>query len=153
VVYRDWREIAELIDALCRHRVHVEQWLPKAGFDNRTFDLRVVVIAGRACHTVARLSRSPMTNLHLLNERGDEDAVRERVGRAAWDAAMLDCERAMECFPESLYAGIDLLFTSDYRRQAVIEVNAFGDLLPGVFWQGQETYAAELRAMVGAVTR
>jgi hypothetical protein len=152
-VYRDWREIAELIDALCRHRVHVEQWLPKAGFDNRTFDLRVVVIAGRACHTVARLSRSPMTNLHLLNERGDEDAVRERVGRSAWDAAMLDCERAMECFPESLYAGVDLLFTPDFRRRAVIEVNAFGDLLPGVFWQGQETYAAELRAMVGAVTR
>jgi hypothetical protein len=143
-VYRDWREIAELIDALCRHRVHVEQWLPKAGFDNRTFDLRVVVIAGRACHTVARLSQSPMTNLHLLNERGDEDAVRERVGRAAWDAAMRNCELAMECFPGSLYAGVDLLFTPDYRRQVVIEVNAFGDLLPGVFWQGLETYAAEL---------
>jgi len=143
-VYRDWREIADLIDALCRHRVHVEQWLPKAGFDNRTFDLRVVVIAGRACHTVARLSRSPMTNLHLLNERGDEDAVREKVGRAAWDAAMRNCELAMECFPGSLYAGIDLLFTPDYRRQVVLEVNAFGDLLPGVFWQGLETYAAEL---------
>ena len=146
-VYRDWREIAELIDALCRHQVHVEQWLPKAGFDNRTFDLRVVVIAGRACHTVARLSRSPMTNLHLLNERGDVNAVRERVGRAAWDAAMFDCERAMECFPESLYAGIDLLLSPDFRRRAVIEVNAFGDLLPGVFWQGLETYAAELLAM------
>jgi glutathione synthase/RimK-type ligase-like ATP-grasp enzyme len=143
-VYRDWREIAELIDALCRHRVHVEQWLPKAGFDNRTFDLRVVVIAGRACHTVARLSRSPMTNLHLLNERGDEEAVREKVGRAAWNAAMRNCELAMECFPGSLYAGIDLLFTPGYRRQVVIEVNAFGDLLPGVFWQGLETYAAEL---------
>lgn len=151
-VYRDWREIAELIDALCRHRVHVEQWLPKAGFDNRTFDLRVVVIAGRACHTVARLSRSPMTNLHLLNKRGDVNAVRERAGRAAWDGAMLDCERAMESFPESLYAGIDLLFTPDFRRRAVIEVNAFGDLLPGVFWQGQETYAAELRVMIGAGT-
>ena len=143
-VYRDRREIAELINALCRHRVHVEQWLPKAGFDNRTFDLRVVVIAGRACHTVARLSRSPMTNLHLLNERGDEDAVREKVGRAVWDAAMRNCELAMECFPGSLYAGIDLLFTPDYRRQVVLEVNAFGDLLPGVFWQGLETYAAEL---------
>jgi len=152
-VYRGWREIAELINALCRHRVHVEQWLPKAGFDNRTFDLRVVVIAGRACHTVARLSRSPMTNLHLLNERGDEDAVRERVGRSAWDAAMRNCELAMECFPESLYAGIDLLFTPDHRRHVVIEVNAFGDLLPGVFWRGQETYTAELLAMVGAVTR
>ena len=152
-VCRDWREIAQLIDALCRHRVHVEQWLPKAGFDNRTFDLRVVVIAGRACHTVARMSRSPMTNLHLLNKRGDVNAVRERAGRAAWDAAMLDCERAMECFPESLYAGVDLLFTPDFRRRAVIEVNAFGDLLPGALWQGQETYAAELRAMVGAGTR
>jgi hypothetical protein len=146
-VYRDWREIAELIDALCRHRVHVEQWLPKAGFEDRTFDLRVVAIAGRACHTVARLSRSPMTNLHLLNERGDVNAVRERIGQAAWDAAMRNCERAMECFPGSLYAGIDLLFTPDHRRQAVIEVNAFGDLLPGVFWQGQETYAAELLAI------
>lgn len=146
-VYRDWREIAELIDALCRHQVHVEQWLPKAGFDNRAFDLRVVVIAGRARHTVARLSRSPMTNLHLLNERGDPNAVRERAGQAAWDEAMHNCERAMICFPESLYAGIDLLFTPGYRRQAVIEVNAFGDLLPGVFWQGQETYAAELQAL------
>jgi hypothetical protein len=106
-VYRDWREIAELIDALCRHRVHVEQWLPKAGFDNRTFDLRVVVIAGRACHTVTRLSRSPMTNLHLLNDRGDLNAMREGIGQAAWDAAMRNCELAMECFPESLYAGVD----------------------------------------------
>jgi glutathione synthase/RimK-type ligase-like ATP-grasp enzyme len=146
-VYRDWREIAELIDALCRHQVHVEQWLPKAGFDNRTFDLRVVVIAGRACHAVARLSRTPITNLHLLNERGDPDAVRESVGAPAWDAAMGACELVMECFSESLYAGIDLLFTPDHRRQAVIEVNAFGDLLPGVFWQGLETYAAELLAM------
>jgi len=146
-VYRDLREIAELIDALCRQRVHVEQWAPKAGFDNRTFDLRVVVIAGRACHTVARLSRSPMTNLHLLNERGDEGAVRERVGRAAWDAAMRNCELAMECFPGSLYAGIDLLFTPGHRRHVLIEVNAFGDLLPGVFWRGLETYAAELLAM------
>src|SRR5262249_9464954 len=94
--------------------------------------------------------RSPMTNLHLLNERGDEVAVRERVGRSAWDAAMRDCELAMECFPESLYAGIDLLFTPDFRRQAVIEVNAFGDLLHVVFWQGQETSAAEVRAMAGA---
>lgn len=146
-VYRDWREIAELIDALCRNRVHVEQWLPKAGIGNRTFDLRVVVIAGRAGHTVARLSRSPMTNLHLLNERGDVNVVRESIGQQVWDSAMRNCELAMECFPGSLYAGIDLLLTPDHRRQAVIEVNAFGDLLPGVLWQGQETYAAELRAL------
>jgi glutathione synthase/RimK-type ligase-like ATP-grasp enzyme len=146
-VYQDRREIAELIDALCRHQVQVEQWAPKAGFKDRTFDLRVVVIAGRACHTVPRMSRTPITNLHLLNERGDPDAVREIAGQPAWDAAMRNCELAMECFPGSLYAGIDLLFTPGYQRHAVIEVNAFGDLLPGVLWQGMETYATELLAM------
>jgi hypothetical protein len=146
-VYNDWREIAELIDALCRHQVHVEEWAPKAVFDNRVFDLRVVVIAGRACHTVARLSQTPITNLHLLNDRGDPDAVRRVIGQGAWDAAMLGCEHAMESFPESLYAGLDLLFSPGFRRWAVIEVNAFGDLLPGVFWRGLETYAAELLAI------
>src|SRR5581483_1155766 len=74
------REIALVVNALCRHRIHVEQWIPKAGYDNRVFDLRVVVIGGQAMHTVARLSHSPMTNLHLLNQRGDLPAILERIG-------------------------------------------------------------------------
>jgi hypothetical protein len=57
--------------------------MPKAGIDGRTFDLRVLVIAGRARHAVARLSRGPMTNLHLLNERGDPARV-ARIA-ASWD--------------------------------------------------------------------
>ncbi len=147
-VYRDQREIAELIEALCRHRVHVEEWLPKAGFANRTFDLRVVVIGGRARHLVARLSRGPMTNLHLLNERGDIDAVLGRIGPVAWEAARQSCERAMRCFGGSLYGGVDLLISADYRRHAILEVNAFGDLLPGVLCDGVDTYAAEILAML-----
>jgi hypothetical protein len=145
-VYRELPEIAALIDALCRHRVHVEQWLPKAGLDGRTVDLRVVVIGGQARHTVVRLSRSPMTNLHLLNDRGDPATLRARMGPAAWDAACQTCERAMAPFAGSLYAGIDLLVAPDYRRHAVLEVNAFGDLLPGVLWEGRDTYTAELRS-------
>jgi hypothetical protein len=27
-------------------------------------------------------------------------------------------------------------------------VNAFGDLLPGTVWEGQDTYTAEIRAML-----
>ncbi len=38
-------EIARLIDELCRHRVHVETWIPKAGIEGMVFDLRVVMIA------------------------------------------------------------------------------------------------------------
>ena len=34
------------------------------------------------------------------------------------------------CFPKSLYAGIDLRISPDYQHHQVLEVNAFGDLLP-----------------------
>jgi hypothetical protein len=144
--YRDPRDIADMIDALCRHRVHVEQWLPKAGINSRTFDLRVVVIGGGVRHVVVRLSRGPLTNLHLLNARGDRDAVVERMGADAWEAAQQTCLRAMQCFPQSLYGGIDLLISPGYRRHAVLEINAFGDLLPGVTHDGDDTYAAEIAA-------
>lgn len=139
------QEIARLIDALCPHRVHVEQWLPKAAFDNHIFDLRVVMIAGQPMHTVARMSHSPMTNLHLLNQRGDLTAILERIGPERWQEALATCESAASLFV-SLYMGIDLLFSSDYRHHAILELNAFGDLLPDLLYQGQDTYTAEILA-------
>lgn len=145
---RDASEIAALIDELCRHRAHVEHWFPKAGVGGRTFDLRVVVVAGRAGHTVVRLSRHTLTNLHLLNGRGSVAAVASRMGGPAWADALRACERAMEsAFPRSVYAGVDLAVAPDFRRHAVLEVNAFGDLLPGVLDAGLDTYAAELSAV------
>ncbi|MBN1430387.1 MAG: STM4014 family protein [Anaerolineae bacterium] len=148
-VYEDWHIISDLLDALCRHHVHVEQWLPKAGFEGRVFDLRVVVIAEKARHTIARLSRSPMTNLHLLNDRCDFDAIRSRI--ADWDAARKSCEDALACFPGSLYTGVDLLITSDYRRHAILEMNAFGDLLPGCLHEGLDTYETEIQMQLDAI--
>ncbi|MBC7931696.1 MAG: STM4014 family protein [Rubrivivax sp.] len=144
-VQRDAREIAVLIDELCRHRAHVERWFPKAGIEGRTFDLRVMVIAGRAKHTVVRLSRHPLTNLHLLNGRGSPERVASRMGEAEWANCLHTCERMMKvAFPRSLYAGIDLAVAPDFRARSVLEVNAFGDLLPGVLHEGLDTYAAEL---------
>jgi hypothetical protein len=144
--YEDPGEIAELIDALCRERVHVEQWIPKAGLDGLAFDLRVVVIADRPGHIVPRLSPTPMTNLHLLNRRGDAGALKARMEPDAWDAALETCRRAVAAFPGCHYAGVDLLIAPGYRRHAVLEVNAFGDLLPGVTDGGRDTYVAEVAA-------
>ncbi len=140
------RDVAVVVDALCRERAQAERWVPKASLPGGAFDLRVLVVAGRARHVVARVSRTPMTNLHLLNRRGDAGAVRARTGGAVWSAAMGDCVRAAGCFPGSLYAGVDLVIAAGFRRHAVIEINAFGDLLPGVPHEGQDTYAAELDA-------
>lgn len=150
--YRDRREIAALIDALCHHRVHIEQWVPKAGFKGRTFDLRVVVIRGAAQHVVVRLSHHAMTNLHLSGGRTRGrlplEALADRLSPTAWAAARQTCERAMALFPRTVYAGIDLLIAADYRRHAIAEVNAFGDLLFNVWHNGKDTYAAEIAAML-----
>ena len=148
--YRNENEIERLIDALCRHRVHVEEWIPKASFAGHIFDLRVVVIAGQAQQVVVRQSDTPMTNLHLLNTRGDWNALQTHIGETAWSDARQACEAAMRCFPDSLYAGIDLMFASGFRRHAILEVNAFGDLLPGILHNGRNAYAAEIAAVLRA---
>ncbi|GAC1367731.1 MAG: hypothetical protein PVS3B1_28180 [Ktedonobacteraceae bacterium] len=141
------REIALVVNALCRHRVHVEQWIPKAMYAGQALDLRVVVIAGEAMHTVARLSHSPMTNLHLLNQRGNLVDILERIGPDRWRAAQESCVRAVNLL-ESLYVGVDLLFDSNYAYHAILEMNAFGDLLPGLLYNDLDTYSAEILAVL-----
>ncbi|WP_432106580.1 STM4014 family protein [Streptomyces sp. AA1529] len=149
-------EVAALVDALAPDGLHVEQWLPKSSLGGgRPADLRVVVIAGRATHAVVRTSRHPMTNLHLGGARGDLDAARAAIRAAggSFDDA-LDCaERAAACFPDTLCVGVDVLPVARWRRFAVCEVNAFGDLLPGLTGlpgrgaEGLDTYAAQIAAV------
>lgn len=149
-------EVATLVDALAPDGLHVERWLPKASQDGRVADLRVVVVAGRATHAVVRTSRSPMTNLHLGGARGDLNQVRAAVEAAGtgWSAALAVCEQAAACFPDTLCVGVDLLPSTGWRRFAVGEVNAFGDLLPrltglpGSGAEGLDTYGAQIAAVL-----
>jgi hypothetical protein len=150
--YETESEVVRLIDALAPDGLHVERWLPKAALDGRVLDLRVVVIAGEPSHVVVRTSRSPMTNLHLGGSRGDVDAVREAFGEPGWARALDACARTAACFPRSLMVGVDLLVQIGWRRYAVGEVNAFGDLLPGITglpgtrFEGLDTYTAQVTA-------
>ncbi|MET8613637.1 STM4014 family protein [Streptomyces misionensis] len=159
--YTSEGEVAALVDALAPDGIHVERWLPKAAQGGRAADLRVVVVAGRATHAVVRTSRHPMTNLHLGGARGDLDAVREAIRAAGGDfASVLEvAERAAACFPGTLCVGVDILPAVGWRRFAVGEVNAFGDLLPrltGLPGSGAEnldTYAAQVAAAPSAARR
>ncbi|MEU8509297.1 STM4014 family protein [Streptomyces brevispora] len=150
------REVAAIIDALAPDGLHIERWLPKASQRGRVADLRVVVVDGRATHAVVRTSHSPMTNLHLGGARGDLDEVRAAVEAAggSWSAALAVCERAGAAFPDTLCVGVDLLPAIGWRRFAVGEVNAFGDLLPrltglpGSGAEGLDTHAAQVAAVL-----
>ncbi len=146
--YDDEPSIAAIVDRLGPDGLHVERWYPKAGLGGRVLDLRVVVTAGRPAHVVVRTSHSPMTNLHLGNARGDVAQVRAAAGERSWAAAMETCTQAAACFPGTLHAGVDLMFRAGWRDHAVAEVNAFGDLLPGVLADGQDTYDAQITALL-----
>ncbi|WP_431680488.1 STM4014 family protein [Kitasatospora sp. KL5] len=151
--YRTEAQAAELVDRLAPDGLHVEQWVPKASQDGRAADLRVVVVAGRATHAVVRTSTRPMTNLHLGGARGDLALAREAAG-PAWPRMLEAAERAAACFPNSPAVGVDVLPTAGWRQAAVGEVNAFGDLLPGLTGlpggpaDGLDTYGAQIAALL-----
>ncbi|RVW10527.1 hypothetical protein EGT67_05000 [Prescottella agglutinans] len=149
-------EVGALIDTLAGERLHIEAWLPKPSIEGRAADLRVVVVAGRATHAVLRTSAHPMTNLHLGGHRGDPEIARAAFDAAGfgWDEALAVAERAAACFPRTLCVGVDLLPAANWNGAAVGEVNAFGDLLPGLSGlpgraDGLDTYAAQLAAVSG----
>jgi len=146
---REEVSIRALVDALARERLMAEEWIPKDSLHGRTYDLRVLVIAGRACHVVVRGSFSPLTNLHLGNARGDPEALRARLGPQRWEEAMKVAEKAAGAFSACHYAGVDLMVDSCRRHFVVAEVNAFGDLLPRVLWNGMDTWEAELQLWPG----
>ncbi|MFE2674548.1 STM4014 family protein [Streptomyces hygroscopicus] len=159
--YETEAEVAAIVDRLAPDGLHIERWLPKASQGKRVADLRIVVVGGRATHAVVRTSRSPMTNLHLGGVRGDLAAAREaaEASGVAWSEVLGIAERAAECFPDTLCVGVDLLPGQRWRRFAVGEVNAFGDLLPrltgltGSGAEGLDTYAAQVAAVVRGQAR
>lgn len=139
--YHSCDEIETILGQLLPQGMIAERWIPKLTLAGGAVDLRVLVISGVARHRVVRQSLSPMTNLHLGNRRGDEDALRRFLGERRFSEALELAEKAAACFPQSLYAGVDILL--DLRGRAYVgEINAFGDLLPGLFHRGQSAYTA-----------
>ena len=59
-------------------------------------------------------------------------------------------DKRVSLFPNSLYCGVDLMILPDWEQHAVLEINAFGDLLPGVLWNGVDTYESEIKAIMSS---
>ncbi|MNK33600.1 hypothetical protein D3C87_520920 [compost metagenome] len=137
--YESEHDIAALVDALASQELYAEAWLNKPRCGDSHYDLRVVTVAGQPAHRVARIGAQMMTNLHLDNQRGDAAGLLNAADMAALEAASAQAARA---FPHSHVTGYDLVVR--HGQAHVLEANAFGDLLPGLLWQGADTYAAQL---------
>lgn len=137
--YEAAADIAALVDALAAQQLYAEAWLNKPRCGDSHYDLRVITVAGQPAHRVARIGDRMMTNLHLDNRRGDAAGLLNEADVAALEAASALAARA---FPASHVTGYDLVVRHGQAR--VLEANAFGDLLPGLLWQGNDTYLAQL---------
>ncbi|MFZ4875703.1 STM4014 family protein [Janthinobacterium sp. Mn2066] len=138
--YESASEIATLVDTLAQQQLYAEAWLPKPRTGDSHYDLRVVTLGGQPAHRVARIGAQMMTNLHLDNQRGDAASLLNCADMAALESA---ATLAASAFPCSTVAGLDLVVR--HGQAHVLEANAFGDLLPGLLWQGDDTYTAQLR--------
>ena len=143
MTYKERRIIRQIINWLLSHGAHVEQWIPKASYRDRTFDIRQLVVAGKACHSIARVSRTPITNLHLDSDRMglEEIDLPDDLQTAVRQCA----EQTLAVFPQSTVAGIDVLLNSGSLRPYVLDVNPFGDLLYHCHYEGHDPYAWEMR--------
>lgn len=145
---RSEAEIAWLVDRLAAEELVVEEWLPKARWHGRPFDVRVVVIGGKALHVVGRANASPFTNLNLDAVRISREDLIGHLGER-WPEMTKLCVAAARELPDAGMLGIDVLVTASRKQFALLEANAFGDYLPGLMVNGMSTWDAELRWLSG----
>lgn len=145
---RQEHEIAQLITQLGAWGVQVEQWIPKASVQQHSVDIRLLMIAGEPRFQVLRKSLSPITNLHLANQRATVDELTAQLDPAVWQAVLQTGWRVAALFPQSLHLGVDVAVDVSLQRHVVLEVNAFGDFLKGVTLAGLNPYQWQLQAFL-----
>lgn len=143
--YTERKSIRQILDFLFQQGALVEPWIPKARHNQLSYDLRVIGIAQQRQHAIARLSRSPMTNLHLGNQRCSVEEL--QLPATVWQKIDALVEHTMRQFPKSLYAGLDVMLPRHGGNPILLEANAFGDLLPNLAYQGKSTYLSEIEAL------
>lgn len=126
----------EFLDALLKLDCIVEKWHKKSScqskdndyFDNQYyFDLRVIVQDGRIDYILPRLSKGPITNLHLNNLSINFNEL--NLKKSTIDKLCDVCIRAAACYPRLNSVGLDVLLEKDSEKPYIIEMNSQGDLM------------------------
>ncbi|MEJ2612929.1 MAG: STM4014 family protein [Candidatus Thiodiazotropha sp.] len=141
---RGHETIAPIIDRLAGWGLHCERWMPKLRIGPFETDCRFLIVDGHVDFAVLRKSRSPITNLHLLNQRADISEVRSLLSQDVWNQIEITLSGIARMFPKSFHLAVDLAIHANRRDHFVLEINAFGDFLQNVFHQGMNSYQWQL---------
>ncbi|MCL1852960.1 MAG: STM4014 family protein [Peptococcaceae bacterium] len=152
----DSEEIASVINRVLFQGALVEEWIPKASFNGKTFDLRAVYQFGRLEFLVARQSGGAITNLHL------NDNALAATDLAFSPSQLSDietlCRKAVALFPGLNVAGLDILLRQNSYPSThplnplIIEINGQGDLIYQDIFTENRIYQAQIRWLTGSGT-
>ena len=138
-------EVFPFLDRILEMDCIVERWYAKAEHQGYSYDLRAVVQDGRVDFLLGRLSKGPITNLHL-NNHPLEIAALKLPGHTLEEIAIL-CRKSMGIYPGLRSAGIDILLEKGSMKPRIIEMNAQGDLIYQDIYNDNGIYGHQVRMM------
>ncbi len=121
------RKAEAFLNSLLKLDCVVERWYGKAAFEGYCYDLRVIVQGGRIDYILPRLSKGPITNLHLNNHAMAFADLQLETGTVERIEEV--CLQASSCYPGLQSIGMDVLLEKGSLKPRIIEMNAQGDLL------------------------
>ena len=138
-------EIIPLLNRILSLGCIVERWYAKEEYQGYSYDLRAVVQEGDIDFLLARLSKGPITNLHLNNRPLE-------AGMLGLPASVLEsveemCRKSMKCFAGLRSAGIDILLERGSLKPRIIEMNAQGDLIYQDIYHQNRIYSHQAEMM------
>lgn len=140
-------QVFPLLNRILKLNCIVERWHAKSEYQGFSYDLRAVVQDGCLDFLLARLSKGPITNLHLNNRPLSADAL--ALSSPILDSILELCQRAVRCFPGLRSAGIDILLEKGSQRPRIIEMNGQGDLIHQDIYQENSIYRHQISMQTG----
>lgn len=134
-------------DVLAKFDVHIEDWIPKLRLKNNPTDFRVVMIGGEPAHIVVRSSQSPITNLHLGNQRLSTTELGRTVPEETWQKIRDIGSDIGARNPKQFCFGLDIGIHRETGEVFIIEINAFGDYINHVKYKGLDPHTYQIKAL------
>ena len=94
---------------------------------------------------LARLSKGPITNLHLNNQ--PLLASQLNLPKTVMEQIAVLCQKACICYPENRSVGIDILLEKRSFKPRIIEMNGQGDLIYQDIYQDNQIYFHQAQMM------
>lgn len=146
-----FKEVLPLLEQLLSLDCVAERWYPKAEYKGFSYDLRAVFQEGRVDFLLARLSKGPVTNLHLNNHPLKADAL--HLPGPVLESVFSLCRQAAACYPRLSSVGIDLLLEKGSLTPRIIELNGQGDLLYEDIYNDNSIYLHQAAMMQQWITQ